>query len=625
MIDSPLLAVAVIVGAGIAAQWVAWRFRWPAIFLLLLFGFVCGPGLQWIAQAKLIDPDRLFGKLLLPAVSVGVAIILFEGGLSLRLRELKEMAVVRRLISAGLLATWLLAAAAACWILGFSARVGLVFGAILVVSGPTVIIPMLRHLPLRGQLGPILKWEGILNDPIGAVLAVLLFEALLMHDPATATVTAVAAEGLIRALLVAVITAGLACLVLIPLLRRYWIPDYLQSPVTLALVLLVFAVSNQYQPESGLLSVTLFGAVLANRRGLDLHTITQFKENLSVLVIAVLFITLAARVDVEDLARLGLPSFLFVAVLVLVIRPIAVWVSTVGTGLDWRQRSLLALMAPRGIVAAAVTSTFALEAGHAGGAQGGLAEMVPVMFLVIIGTITICGLLVPAASRWLGVADAAPHGYLILGAHPLARQIAAALKAADVRVVLIDSNWSRVRAARMDGLEAVQADIMSPTVLDEVELQGIGYFLAMTGSDQVNTLAALRLREAFERSHIYQLLPAEPEGAGSAAAEEHGPPALVGGRSLFAKGASYDSLFDRLYSEGAVKTTRLTEQFDFAAFQAHHGGQALPLLHVAASGDVRPFTTDEPTTPAAGQSIISLISGEDASGGETAADDAAST
>ena len=286
--EKTLFEIAVIIAGGIAAQWLAWRLHMPSILILLLFGFALGP------VTGLLEPNTLLGDLLFPIVSISVAIILFEGGLSLNTKELHEAGrVIRNLVTIGLLVTWGAITFAAHFVLDYPVSLALLLGAILVVTGPTVILPILRHVRPKGRISSILKWEGMLNDPIGAVLAVLVFEAILATSVASATAAVLSI--VLKTIVIAVIVGTASAVLLVLFFRRNWVPDFLHNSFTLAIVIAAFVCSNYFQHESGLLTVTLFGAILANQRYVAVKHIIEFKENLRVLLISSLFIILAAR------------------------------------------------------------------------------------------------------------------------------------------------------------------------------------------------------------------------------------------------------------------------------------------------------------------------------------------
>jgi NhaP-type Na+/H+ or K+/H+ antiporter len=592
-----LIGLGTIVVVGIVAQWIAWRFNLPSILLLLIAGFFVGPVTGWL------NPDELLGDLLFPVVSISVALILFEGGLSLKLREVRTTGhVIRNLMTIGALVTWIIATLGAYWVLRFDLPVALLLGAILVVTGPTVIIPLLRHVQAVGRVSAIAKWEGIVNDPIGAILAVLVFEAIVAsRERGVEAAANTVVISIVETVLIGLVLGGLSALLLILLLRRYWIPDYLQNSVALTLVVLAFVLSNLIQSESGLFTVTLMGIILANQRAASMKHIIEFKENLRVLLIASLFIILAARLKLEDLAYLGWGSLVFLAILILIARPASIFLSTIKSGLSWQEKLFLSWMAPRGIVAAAVTAVFALELAHeAGYTQAEL--MVPEMFVVIVGTVTIYGLTAAPVGRWLKVAQPNPQGVLLVGAHRWARAIAEALKKEGLQVLLVDTNRANIGNARLAGVPAYCASILSEHIIDELELGGLGYMLALTPNDEVNSLAALHFAEVFDRANIYQLPPKEIE---SSRRETVSQP--LRGRLLFDAEFTYRALTRRFESGSVIKTTKLTEKFDYHAYLELYGDRAISLFLVDEMGNLIILSADNQPIPEPGQTVISLI------------------
>jgi len=590
-----LLALAGILCFGIGAQWLAWRLKLPSILALLLVGMAIGPGLGWL------DPDALLGDLLFPAVSIAVAVILFEGGLTLRFSELRRTGqTIRNLVTLGAAVTWLMSAAAAHYLLGMTIELSALLGAILVVTGPTVVLPLLRHVRPSPRPNTVLKWEGIVIDPIGAVLAVLVFEAIAAGGPEEAT-TAVAAS-LLRTVLVGAAVGGTGALALVWLLRKRWIPDALDSAVTLALVVAVFSISNVLQSESGLVAATLMGIVVANQSSAAVQHIVEFKENLRVLLISTLFIVLAARLDFGVLGRLGWGSVLFVAWLVFVVRPVAVWLSTLGSPLTWQERLFVAWMAPRGIVAAAIATIFTLELQHRGIAAAEAEVLVATTFLVIVATVALYGLTAAPVARKLGVAQPDPQGVLLLGGHRLSRGIAKTLHELDIPVRIVDSNRQNVRRARLMGLKAHHTNLLSEHALDEIDFSGIGRLLALTPNDEVNSLASLHMVEMFGRSGVFQLAaPAPSSGVGG------GSPRHLRGRTLFGGEHDFEGLLQRMDIGAVVKATPITEAFGVDAFTARYGASAVPLFVVDPSNKrVRVVTDEGPLTARPGDVIISL-------------------
>lgn len=592
MLRDILVGLASIVVLGIAAQWLAWRLKSPSILFLLIVGYFAGP------VAGLIDPDALLGDLLFPIVSLSVAIILFEGGLSLNIAELREIGkVVRNLVSVGVLVTWVLVGILAHVLLGFSLPLSALLGAILVVTGPTVIGPLLRHIRPEERIGSAVKWEGIVNDPIGAILAVLVFEIIVAGGFEKGA--AAAALGILEAVTIGGVLGIIGAGVIVLFLSRHWVPDFLQNPIALAVVLLVFTGSNLLQEESGLLTVTVMGSALASQKMVMVGHIVEFKENLRVLLLSTLFIVLAGRLPALDPVYTSTSSFLFLGGLVLIVRPTAVALSTLGSKLNWRERTFLGLMAPRGIVAAAVSSLFALELVELG--YGEAERLVPVTFLVIVGTVAFYGLFAPPLARWMRLATPNPQGLLIVGAAPWTRRLAELLVEEEVRVVLLDANWTNVAAARRAGLLAYYLNILSERAVDDVDLSGIGRLVALTPNDEVNALAALRFEDLFGRSGVFQLPPAGSD-TGDGRIARH-----LGGRMLFASGATHRGILDRVAKGAVITKHRLTDQFDYEAFQQRYGSDAIPMFLIRDPGDVMVFTTESRPTPKPGHTLISLV------------------
>lgn len=599
MAQNLLLGLTSIIVLGVGASWLAWRLRLPSILLLLIFGFVAGP------VTGFLNPDELFGDLLLPVVSLSVAIILFEGGLNLRLAELRKTGgVVRNLITIGVLVTWLIGAVAAYFILGLDFELAVLLGAILVVTGPTVILPLLRYLRPRGQVGSILKWEGIVIDPIGVILAVLVFEVIVAGGFQEAAGLVVIS--LLKTVLLGSAIGALGAIIVMLLMRRYWIPDFLHSVVTLMLVVAAFTASNLIQADSGLLAVTVMGIVLANQKLVSIRHIIEFKENLRVLLIASLFILLAAQLQMSDLAHISLGSLVvFLGIMLLIARPLSVALSTLGSELSLRERLFMSWLAPRGIVAAAVASVFALRLVEAGYSQADV--LVPLTFAVIVATVAIYGLSASPLARRLKIAEPNPQGVLIIGGHTWARAIANALQGEGYKVLVVDANWANISAARMAGMPTFYANILSQYALDEIELGSMGHLMALTSDDEFNSLAVLQLANIFGKSTVYQL-PSESEGEGhKRKVSRH-----LRGRLLFGPSITYTYLTARFAAGAVIKTTSLTEEFDYDAFQAHYRETAIPLFLIDQNDNLIIFTADNPPKPKLGQRLISLIDSAEA-------------
>ena len=616
-----LLYLALVPALGVLAQWLAWRSGLPGILLLLLFGVALGHFIspddylrEWTGGDEFAGP-----KLLFPLVSLSVAVIMFEGGLSLKLSELREAgSAALRLCTIGAAITFAGASVAAHYCLGFDWKLALLLGAILVVTGPTVIGPLLRQVRPSRRVASTLKWEGIVIDPIGAVLAVLVFEQLMPggghgHE---------SSAWLMLAKTIAIgLVLGIGGGILLTIaLRRFWVPDHLHGVSALALALLSFAISNMMAHESGLITVTVLGIWLTNQKNFDIEHIIELKENLRTLLIGCLFIVLGSRVNLSDVAEIGWPGLVFVAALILIVRPVSVFLSLLGSPLNLREQAFTAGLAPRGIVAAAVSSVFALEMqqSSAGEMLPGADQLSTVTFLVIVGTVAVYGLAASPLARWLGLADESDNGVLIAGADHWVRDFAAELNSAGVPVVLVDNNYNKVSQGRIAGLESHCMNILNEHAREDLTLSGIGRLLAMTPNDEVNSLAVRECRTMFDRSRVYQLT-FNKENTHSS----RGLTRNLMGRELFGEGLTFSHLRD-LHAAGArFKTTTLTEAFTFENFKETYGAETPLLCTIAGDGKLAVNTVDVPLVPTPGQKVIAMVASVSVPENHAAKDDAA--
>lgn len=488
--------IALIVGLAAGSPIVAGWLRVPAILVLVVAGFIAGP------ITGLLDPDALFGDLLLPLVSIAVALILFEGGLTLDMRELRgASSVVVRLLTVGVIITWLAGAVFAYLILDTSFEIALLIGAVLVVSGPTVVLPILRQLKIRGAAESVLRWEGILIDPIGVLLGVVVFNAIVAGQEPTGV------EALLsftQSMGIGVLVGVLGAVLLVPTLRHANLDDRTEVAFTLAAVVLAFAIANEFAEEAGLVSATLMGVVMANQRERDLHHIHAFKETLGFLLTGVLFVVLTARVPRDLLFDLGFSGIAFLIALVVLVRPAVAWISTIGSSLDWRERLLIGAMAPRGIVAAATASVFAIGLEQRGAIQGA-ETLAPAAFVVIVGSVLVYGLGLPPLVRALGVASSGPPSALIVGAQPWVRDVAAELDLHDIPVTIWAGNHENAQLARREGLVVREDDLLAEELELDPDLNDLDLALVLTDNDEFNALVADRMRAFLPGEAIHQV------------------------------------------------------------------------------------------------------------------------
>jgi len=567
LLATPSLAIAAIIALGVAAQWLAWFVRVPAILFLLAVGFLVGPVLNWVRPAELF-PSSLF----FPLVSLAVGLILFEGGLTLRFSEIRDTRrVVLNLVTWGALVTWIGGAAVGYFVAGLSPQLSLLFGALIIVTGPTVVGPLLRIVRPNAKVSSVLKWEGIVIDAVGALVAVLVFEAIILQsrDESLATIALL----LGRFVVLGVGLGALGGLALAWLLKRRAIPDFLINVSALALLFSTFALTNYFSSEAGLLAAVVMGIIVANASVPDLDSLLSFKEDLTVLFVSMLFITLAANIELaEILAVLSWRTLLLLGIVILVIRPLDVFLSSIGSPLELKERAFIAWVGPRGIVAASVTSLFAARLQAAGIIDAGV--LVPLVFIVIVGTVLLASLTAKPLGVRLGVADPNPQGFLILGAHGVARQIGKALADAGLPVVLADTNRYNVAAARALGLPTYFGSLLSDRSDDQVRLAGIGRLLALTSNDEANALTAVKYAREFGKANVYQLAPKE----------RHDGTRRLGGDNRGTWLSSAELSFNRLrdlHEAGAVfGKQELSEEYTLADYQEEMGSRAVPLFMV---------------------------------------------
>lgn len=511
-----MVALASIIILGIIAQWFAWKFKIPAILPLILIGLFVGPvstflsedGAQWIQPIWNGEKGFFPGESLFYFVSLAIGIILFEGGLTLKRGEITKVGpVIGKLITLGSLITFVGAGVATHFVFGLSWKISFLFSALIIVTGPTVITPILRNIPLKKDISAVLKWEGILIDPIGALAAVLVFEFISIEDQdAGYTREAFMEFGKIVLIGFAFgISGGYALYMAI---KKKLIPHYLLNVVSLSVVLLVFVQSDLFAHESGLLSVVVMGMFLGNSNLPNLKELLYFKESLSVLLISILFILLAANISLDEMLLVfNWQTALLLAVIIFILRPLGVFLSTTNSPLKTNEKLFISWVGPRGIVAAGIASLFGTKLVLLG--EPGAEYITPLVFSVVLVTVLLNATTARLFAKIVGVFLKTPEGVLIVGASKFSRLIASYLQKNDRHVVLLDTNIFNINTAKELGLEAINADIYSVELTDNIELNDVGYLLAMTGSDEINSQAISRFGKEFGETGTYRLMTSE--------------------------------------------------------------------------------------------------------------------
>ncbi|WP_051532326.1 cation:proton antiporter [Brackiella oedipodis] len=567
------LLLTVLLALGIGAQWLAWALKQPSILFLLIIGIIVGPVLNYF------QPDELLGDLLFPFISLGVAVILFEGSLTLNLHEIKQHGrVVQNLVTIGILSTVAVIAAGAYWLFDMNILVAVLFGALVCVTGPTVIQPLLRSVRPNKNISNVLKWEGIIIDPLGAIAVVLVYEYIVSGGNQGHSLLVFG-----KIVLLASILGFFGALILAFLIKRYWVPEYLRAVFTLAYVLLMFAVSNHLESESGLLTVTILGVILANWKGFPRDHLLEFHESITTLLISVLFIILAARINLTDLYGVGINGIILLLIVMFIARPLTVWLCSIGSNLKFNEKLMISWIGPRGIVAAAVSSLFAIRLKDTD--LEGVHLLVPLVFLVIMGTVIIQGLGSKIIATLLKVRQPSNSGVLIVGANKVSLKVAQLIKEAGYEVLMADPNYSNIAKARMEGLRTYYGNPVSNHAELNMDLVGMGHLFAMSTDKELNTLAEMHFRHEFGERHIYRLSIGNEANVSDA---QQRAKDLVSHR-LFGKDVTFNKLASLLAKGAKLKTTSINKTYTYQDYREANK-KAVPLFFIDKNNDLKPIT-----------------------------------
>lgn len=509
-----MLELASILVLGIFSQWLAWKVKVPAILPLLFLGLLLGPisTLFTPTGEKLVDGDTIFHEeMLFSFVALSVGVILFEGGLTLQLQEIRKQAsVIRNILTIAVLVTLVGGTIAAYYLVGFSWRFAFLFGALIVVSGPTVVTPILRNVKPNQTTNTILKWEGILIDPLGALIAVLAF-GFIRTSKTEQEYTLIALRDFFLTMATGAFLGAVAAFILYYLLKKNRLPHYLKNVMTLALVILTFAISELIMKESGLLAATVMGIILANLKIEDIKLILTFKEDISLILISVLFLLLSSRIELHEISQLGINSIILFFIVILVVRPLGIFLSTLGSKISLREKLFISWIGPKGIVAAAVASLFSLELTmeeeKLSPEELSDAELLlPLVFMFIVGTVVIQGSTAKLVAQWLGVLRKESYGVLFIGANEAARFVAKYLQDNDVPVLLADTAHQNLIEAEKAGLPTYGGNLLKENLGEEVDLSDMGRLFAFTSNTEINVLACRKFVNEFGEESNFRLI-----------------------------------------------------------------------------------------------------------------------
>lgn len=578
-----------IIFLGVFSQWIAWRFQLPAIVLMSIAGLLVGPLLG------IISPATSFGDLFNPFISLAVAIILFEGSLNLNFKEIRGFSKpVGRIVTFGALIAWLGGSVAVHYVAGLSWAVAFVIGGLFIVTGPTVILPMLRQAKLSARPATILKWEGIIVDPFGALLALFAFQFVLF---AIGNETAAAFGLFFLAALFAIILGVGAGYGMGRMFEKGQIPEFLKSPMVFGVVLLIFVVSDLIMHETGLLAVTAMGMMMANMNITSINDMRHFKENISVLLISSVFVMLTASLSRELLLEIfNWRIAAFVLAMLFIVRPLSIWISTIGTDLTWKEKTLIGWIAPRGIVALTVSGYFATVLLDAGFEDAEI--LTALTFALVFSTVVAHGFTIGWVGRKLGLASSEAPGVLIIGGSRFTTSLATVLKDMELKVMIMDSSWGRLHKARQAGLPTFTGEILSEHTEYEVDLTPYEMMIVATETDSYNALVVNNFVPEMGRPNLYQT------------AIHTGDPsdfhASLGGRTLFGNDWNIHELDWKVEMGYTMRKTQITEQFTYDEFILRSVEGTIPLFIKREQGKLEFLTVDSEIEPKEGDTLVSF-------------------
>lgn len=589
MLDSLLFDLMFVIFLGIASQWVAWRTRMPAIVLMSIAGLLVGPVFGWI------NPEANFGELFGPIISLAVAIILFEGSLNLDFREIKGFnKPLLRIVTLGAFITWIAGSLAAHYLAGLSMAVSFVIGGLFIVTGPTVILPLLRQAKLKPRPAAILKWEGIVVDPFGALLAVFAFEFIqfINKDVTLQALLTFFAASIFAALLGVFAGKGLGWM-----FEKGNVPEFLKSPMVFAVVLFTFVISDEVMHETGLLAVTAMGMTMANLHIASIKDMRHFKENITVLLVSSIFVMLTASLQAETLLRIfDWKIISFVAAMLFVVRPLSIWLSTIGTDLTNKEKALIGWIAPRGIVALTVSGYFAnvlLEKGYEDAKL-----LTALTFALVFSTVVAHGFTIGWFAKKLNLASSESPGVLIIGGNRFTTELAKSIKDLNHQVLIMDNSFSHLSEARKAGIPSQVGEILSEQTEYNVDLTPYPIMIAATEVDSYNALVCSNFVPELGRNALFQT--ALHKGEVSDINQS------LGGSILFNPDESIYKLNDRINRGQIIRKTPLTEQYTYTQYLREREEDTLLLYLMRENGSLEFYSVNNELKAGPGDTVVSL-------------------
>ncbi|MFC3039891.1 cation:proton antiporter [Virgibacillus xinjiangensis] len=578
---------------GIGSQWVAWRYRLPAIVIMAATGLLAGPLLG------IIHPEENFGALYSPIISVAVAIILFEGSLNLSFKELRGLGKpIFRISTVGAFIAWILGSLTAHYIAGLSWAVAFVIGGLFIVTGPTVIMPLLRQSKLKPRPAKVLKWEGIIVDPIGALLAVFAFEIITFitaDNPDGTLLIMFFAASLFAAIFGWFCGKGIGWM-----FETGHMPEFLKSPAVFTVVIACFTVADEIMHETGLLSVTAMGITLANMGISSISDMRHFKENVSILLISAIFIMLTASLEMETIYQIFSPNIIgYVLLMMFIVRPLSIFLSTAGTDMTFNEKALVGWIAPRGIVALTVSGYFATILMESGYEDADL--LTALTFALVIFTVIAHGFSISWMSQKLGLSMEGTPGVLIVGSNQFTVRLASSLQTSDVPVLIVDSSWERLRIARKAGVPFYHGSMLSEQTEYNLDTMPYDYLIAATDDNAYNALVCTTFIPEYGRMNVFKVSPYRPYENGSSVMVSK-----VGGRILFDKKFPMEILNDKLNEGYVFRKTKLRERFTYQDYLKEKDEATVFLYLLRPSGMLKFYSEEMRTVPAIGDTIISL-------------------